>query len=1112
MQNELDKIIIEVEDGTKAPSENIKTFVNTLKQLGDTSAFSVKGLTDLKNKFDKLGVDLSKSTLRNGLLQDEKAMVKFKTSGNDTVTVMKKLKGDTDSYTVSVRKLGDELDKTRKKGIFSVLTQGISGAFTKAQIAWSGLTGTYRKITEITKQATEYEEALNLFRVTLGSKEEEATKWVEKFSKALYIDDSGLMQYMGSLNSLIKGLGVGADKSYIMSKNLTQLVYDLASFKNINIEESFRKIQSAMSGEIEPLRNVGVALSQNTLQELANELGIEQRVATMNEASKAQLRYIQILKSTTEWQGDMGRTLVSPSNALRVLQQQFTLLGRAIGRVFIPFVMKAIPYVMALTQVLTDFANKLAKFFGYEITDIDYSSLGDIQVGIEDIGDEAEGTAKKLQTMLAPFDELNVVQKQNEGTGTGISGLSDLDLPLPEYDALAGLTDKFAKNVDKARKDLEKLLDVAKLVGIAFASWKIGSSVIDFFDKNSGLLSKKLGLSLAIGGIALIWKGSHDLENNFWLGVAEKLGGTAAIGVGTFMLTKNVALSLAVTGVTLIGQAIEDVGKAPEWYSAGEAIGGSIGLGIATGIATANPILGVLATGVSLITTGALMGIKEIEERIRSSEYVMSESTQNAIDYVDSLKQKYIDLEDEMNKSLSLVDNHKTLYNELQNITDENGKIQSGYEDRAQFILTELNNAYDTEYKIVDGVIQQYDKLRNEIEKLIAKKKLKIILDTKEKEYAIAIQEQEKLTTDYNKTLEEERKAYNKVVDVQDKFTAVNTRIHELQTKGKQLTKEEKSELEDLIDVREDLHIQMDQANNDYKDSKIKLEEYKNAMDTNTEQITSYEKLLVASTSDSLDEINAAIDESTGFSKKSMADQLSFAISNRESMLRTFTKTNGEISESDKKRANSQLDSLITSLKKQTTSLDNMTPELKEAWFRLAQTDKDAFEKGLEGLDSNIVSDLSSLPNAIKNGLTFDMYKAGGSVGDSFKQGMQDKIKNLIVQANLDKSTGASGSILGAIKFTARAEGGFPKTGEFFMAREDGPEMVGRIGNRTAVANNDQITTSITNALVTALSGMNFGGGQGTTVVNIGGRKVYEGVGEYIDSENDRYGTNYIRV
>ena len=73
--------------------------------------------------------------------------------------------------------------------------------------------------------------------------------------------------------------------------------------------------------------------------------------------------------------------------------------------------------------------------------------------------------------------------------------------------------------------------------------------------------------------------------------------------------------------------------------------------------------------------------------------------------------------------------------------------------------------------------------------------------------------------------------------------------------------------------------------------------------------------------------------------------------------------------------------------------------------------------------------------------------------------------------------------------------------------------MVGRIGNQTAVANNDQITTALTNALITALSNYNMGNNKpSTTVVNIGGRKVYEGVGDYVDSENDRYGTSYVHV
>src|SRR5699024_5589181 len=112
--------------------------------------------------------------------------------------------------------------------------------------------------------------------------------------------------------------------------------------------------------EIEPLRNVGVALSEATLQELAYSLGIEKSVSAMSEAEKAQLRYIQILRSSSDWQGDMGKTLTSPANAIRVLREQFSLLGRAIGNVFIPILMMAIPYVMVITEWLTNLANALA--------------------------------------------------------------------------------------------------------------------------------------------------------------------------------------------------------------------------------------------------------------------------------------------------------------------------------------------------------------------------------------------------------------------------------------------------------------------------------------------------------------------------------------------------------------------------------------------------------------------------------------------------------------------------------------------------------------------------------------------------------------------------------
>lgn len=93
-------------------------------------------------------------------------------------------------------------------------------------------------------------------------------------------------------------------------------------------------------------------------------------------------------------------------------------------------------------------------------------------------------------------------------------------------------------------------------------------------------------------------------------------------------------------------------------------------------------------------------------------------------------------------------------------------------------------------------------------------------------------------------------------------------------------------------------------------------------------------------------------------------------------------------------------------------------------------------------------------------------------------------------------------------------DGGFPTSASLFYANENGaPEMIGRIGNKTAVANNDQITASITNALMQALSEANLGNNEPrTTIVKIGEKTIYRGIGDYVDSENDRYGTNYIKV
>lgn len=147
------------------------------------------------------------------------------------------------------------------------------------------------------------------------------------------IDPGAWMRNQGVFNTIISGFGVASDQAYLMSKNLTQLGYDLSSFFNISYEDAFQKLQSGISGELEPLRRLGYDLSVARLQQEALNLGIEKSVMEMTQAEKSQLRYYAIMTQVTVAQGDMARTLNAPANQLRVLQAQVTQCARALGNI-----------------------------------------------------------------------------------------------------------------------------------------------------------------------------------------------------------------------------------------------------------------------------------------------------------------------------------------------------------------------------------------------------------------------------------------------------------------------------------------------------------------------------------------------------------------------------------------------------------------------------------------------------------------------------------------------------------------------------------------------------------------------------------------------------------
>lgn len=342
----------------------------------------------------------------------------------------------------------------------------------------------FRKISHFIAQAVtesnKYQEDLNLFTVALGQYAGEAKEYAEHVSDIMGIDPAQWLRNQGIFNTLLTGFGDTAERAQLMSRNLTQLGYDLSSYANIPIEDAMQKLQSGIAGELEPLRRLGYDLSQAELQQTALNLGIKESVANMTQAEKAELRYYAIMTQVTTAQGDMARTLQAPANQLRILQAQLTQASRAIGNIFIPALNAILPYAIAVVKAIREIANAIANLLGFTLTDVDYSSVGKLASGTGAVADNlgnAAGSAKELKKYIAGFDELNVLpSNSNAGSGGGAGGAGGggFDFDLPTYDFLGDVVET---RVDEIKDKLKPLLVIALAIGAAFAGWKIGKKV-----------------------------------------------------------------------------------------------------------------------------------------------------------------------------------------------------------------------------------------------------------------------------------------------------------------------------------------------------------------------------------------------------------------------------------------------------------------------------------------------------------------------------------------------------------------------------------------------------------------------------------------------------------
>ena len=669
----------------------LTTVANQLSKLnGALSGLNInsKKITELKSALSGLS-DVQKST---GLTSTINALKKLPQISKElSATDLSKFAGQMTQVANAVRPLASEMEKVsagfkafpiRIQKLISSNTGlaasnkttgksfGFFGTGISSAIAQLGIYGyaLKRSVGSWITSYNDYVENVNLFTVAMGKFADESMEYAERVQSAAGIDLSEWIRNQSVLMDMVKGYGVVEDKAKTMSEGLTQLIYDYASFYNISIEDSAQKVQSAIAGEIEPVRRLGKDLSVATLQQYAYKYGIDQSVNSMTQAQKAQLRYVALMDQSKSAMGDMARTIQTPANAMRILQQQVQQLTRALGSLFIPILQVVIPWVQAFVSVLTDAVRAIAAFFNVELAEIDYSGMDSIGTSAGVATDEIEDTtgalgdaaaaAKKLKDYTLGFDELNIL---NPDTGTASGGIGgsggasggsyggDLDLPIESYDFLGDLDTK----VKSLIKSFDRWEPIIKLVGAALAA-AIGFKVISKMIKGLSGLSDIIGKGGLLGGFSKL-----------------KVGVMGAVIAFTAAATEAYALTL--NGMDpLAAGLLSVVTIAPLAGGALYAMIGPIGLVIG--------VLGSLAGAV----TGVMLAQEQMKQEAATAEFFdgVGVPLSNYTDRVKALTEAF------MNSNNQIINWNQEIQNNNQSMRDTWAEID--------VLMTKMNLASDT--------------------------------------------------------------------------------------------------------------------------------------------------------------------------------------------------------------------------------------------------------------------------------------------------------------------------------------------------------------------------------------------------------------------------------
>ena len=629
------------------PRSNLGTTVNALKRLPELAASLDKmDMSSFRAACDAINDSLGK-------LPDKFASV---ASGFRTIkSASKSFGASADSGTKQAESSLDSfISKLRTSA--SVIRAVVTVASTLYKVG--------QGIAYCVDQSNKYIENINLADTSLGQYAATAHEYANAVQAALGINSGEFLKNQGTFMTMAQGMGVAANNAYTMSKGLTQLSYDLASFFNISNDEAFEKVRSGLAGEIEPLRALGYDLTNARLQQEAYNMGLNEQVSKMTQAEKAMLRYKAIMSQVSWAHGDLAKTAASPANQIRILKSQMQTAAQAIGNVFLPMLKAIIPVAVAVVKAVATLANLLAKVTGgtaianmgfgdggaYEGTaaaaDDAADAIGNAGNAAGGAGNKAGKAAKQVEELkrqLMGFDEINKFNETSSGSGTGGSGGGGgvgagggggapniSDIKLDDYDwALGdGLSDKLYDEImdmlNRIGKAFQPLVDdfkvLAKAIRHQFDGLDIVGAVKNEIAGVANLISNTVRQIVEImGPLAVAFNFPETIALSFDLAAQMCLTLSAAInGVGTMI--NGFADTAIIQLVAWIGDklrgaiylCIDELQSWQDWFMRNVDALGQIGQAAGIGASLVLRLAEAFADGAFAVAAGAFRAINTV--------------------------------------------------------------------------------------------------------------------------------------------------------------------------------------------------------------------------------------------------------------------------------------------------------------------------------------------------------------------------------------------------------------------------------------------------------------------------------------------------------------------